>query len=258
MPNTAGLYYFAHGVEDTTRPPVILVHGAGGTHLHWPPQIRRLSGQRIFAPDLPGHGESGGLGKQSIAEYAHSVLGFMKSLGLHSAIMVGHSMGSAIALNLALDHPKRVIALVLLGSGARLRVLPAILESAANPPTYAAAVQMLTEVSYGPDADPHLKEIAAERMRDIRPTVFHGDLFACNSFDVIGQLDQIRIPTLILCGSQDKMTPVRYAEYLHEHIPSSQLQIVEGAGHMLMLEQPSETARFLSNFLDQIPYQPGK
>jgi pimeloyl-ACP methyl ester carboxylesterase len=255
MPNAAGLYYFAYGTENAARPPVILIHGAGGTHLHWPPQVRRLHGQRTFALDLPGHGKSGGLGKQSVGEYAQGIIGFMKATGLRSAIIVGHSMGSAIALDLALDYPRQVLALGLLGSGARLRVLPTILESAANPATYPTAVQMVTEAAYGPGANPRLKEAAAKRMRDIRSTVFHGDFLACNSFDVMGRLNQIRIPTLILCGGQDRMTPVRYAKYLHEHIPSSQLQIIEGAGHMLMLEQPDETARLFSDFLSKIPYQ---
>ena len=63
MPQAAGMYYFSSGEDDWSRPAVILLHGAGGNHLHWPPEIRRLAGQRIYAPDLPGHGKSDGIGR---------------------------------------------------------------------------------------------------------------------------------------------------------------------------------------------------
>jgi pimeloyl-ACP methyl ester carboxylesterase len=74
MPVAAGLYYFAHNPGEHNCPPVILIHGAGGTHLSWPAEIRRLQGQRMLAVDLPGHGKSPGLGKHSIPEYTQSLL----------------------------------------------------------------------------------------------------------------------------------------------------------------------------------------
>src|SRR3972149_963517 len=140
MPFAAGLYYFVHEVENATRPPVILIHGAGGTHLNWPPQVRRLTGQPIYAVDLPGHGKSEGIGKQTIRDYAEDIVEFMKALKFRAAVMIGHSMGGAIALLLALYHSPRVIALGLIGSGAKLRVAPAILDAAADPATCQLAV----------------------------------------------------------------------------------------------------------------------
>ena len=123
MPIAAELYYFAHEAEDTAEksPPVILIHGAGGTHLSWPPQIRRLDGERIYALDLPGHGKSDGAGRHSMDEYADDIITFMKELKLREAVMVGVSMGSAIALTLALKSPKKVLGLGLLGSGAKMQ-----------------------------------------------------------------------------------------------------------------------------------------
>ena len=103
-----------HQVE---LPPSYLIHGAGGHHLYWPPQIRRLTGYRVYALDLPGHGRSGGSGQQTIDSYTTAVKDWLIEVNLHSAVFVGHSMGSAIALSLALNYPDHVLGLVLIGGG---------------------------------------------------------------------------------------------------------------------------------------------
>lgn len=258
MPTAAGLYYFAHQTDNLSRPPVILIHGAGGTHLHWPPEIRRMSGQPIFAIDLPGHGKSSGVGKQTISAYTQSVLDFMNAINLHAAIIIGHSMGSAIALTLTLEHPKRVRGLGLIGSGARLRVAPEILDNTSNPDTFSTAIQTINNIAFGPRADAHLKEMGIKRMAETRPTVLHGDFLACNTFTVMERLSHIQVPTMILCGTEDKLTPLRYSEYLRDHIPSAELHVIDGAGHMVMLEEPVYIADALAKFLKKIPYQPGR
>ena len=121
MPVAADIYYhYFEGSTEGAKPTVVLIHGAGGDHLHWHPNIRRLPDYRVFALDLPGHGKSGGRGQQSISAYAASILDWMEAMGLHSAVIVGHSMGSAVALKLVLDHPQHVLGLGLVGGGARL------------------------------------------------------------------------------------------------------------------------------------------
>jgi pimeloyl-ACP methyl ester carboxylesterase len=258
MPLAAGLYYFAHEAENLNRPAVILIHGAGGTHLNWPPQVRRLSGERIYALDLPGHGKSGGIGRQSILEYARDVVEFMQALKLRSAVMVGHSMGSAIALTLALHFPKRVLGLGLLGAGARLRVAPAILETLSNPNTFAAGVQMVTEMAYAAHCDPRLKEAGMRQMAETRPPVLYGDFLACDAFNVSDSLARIHVPTLILVGAEDRLTPPRYSDLLHTQIAGSTLKVVPDAGHMVMLEQPHLVAAALADFLAGISFLAGK
>lgn len=252
MPTAAGLYYFSYGEEELERTPVILIHGAGGTHLHWPPEIRRLPEQRIFAIDLPGHGKSEGVGKQSIQEYAQVVFDFMDEKYLPSATIVGHSMGSAIAMTMALTTPDRVLALGLIGSGGRLRVAPSILENASSEATFPLAIKMIHDSAFGPSANPRLRELAAQRMSEIRPTVLHGDFIACNEFDVIEELPMINIPTLIVCGKEDKMTPLRYSQLLGESISNAELVVIDGAGHMVMLEEPHQVADALVNFFSKI------
>jgi len=257
MPFAAGIHYFIHEGGDVFRPPVILIHGAGGNHLYWPPELRRLTNHRIYALDLPGHGKSSSVGLQSIQDYTRSVIEFMDSVSLSRAVIVGHSLGGAIALTLGLDHAERVAALGLIATGARLRVAPPVLSNTANPATFSLAVQIINEWAFGPQADPHLKALAAKRMAETRPAVLHGDLLACDVFDIMDRLSEIRVPTLVLCGTEDKLTPLTYSKTLASKIPGAALQTVDGAGHMVMLEEPRRVAGALTVFLKTVPYTPG-
>lgn len=257
MPVAAGLYYFSHNLNERKNPPVILIHGAGGTHLSWPAEIRRLPGQRMLAVDLPGHGKSPGLSKHSISEYSRSLLEFMDALGLYKAIIVGHSMGGGIALDMALDHPGYVVGLGLIASNARLRVSQAILDGLAHPTMFPAIIQAIVDRSYGPQADADLKKLAARLLGETRPAVLSGDMQACNNFDVLHRLPEINIPTLIVCGTEDNMTPLRYSESMAAQISNAALQTIDSAGHMVMLEQPRRVAGILNIFIKSINYIPG-
>jgi pimeloyl-ACP methyl ester carboxylesterase len=258
MPLAAGIYYFSNEEESWARPAVILIHGAGGCHLNWPPEIRRLSGQRVYALDLPGHGKSGGIGRQAIEDYARSVLDFMDSLKIRKAIFVGHSMGGAIALYLGLHNPSRTLGLGLIATGPRLRVSPALLEKTANPATFALAVESINNLMFGPQAEPRLKELSAQRMIEVRPAVLHGDFLACDAYDEAHLLGRIKAPSLIVCGTEDSMTPLRLSEQLKTRIKDSILYTIESVGHMVMLEAPQKVAAPLQLFLNGIVYQPGE
>ena len=257
MPVAAGLYYFAHEADDFSRPPVILIHGAGGHHLFWPPQIRRMHDQRIFTVDLPGHGKSEGIGHHTIDDYTGEIIEFIKALKLNAAVLAGHSMGSAVALNAAIRFPQKVLGLCLVGSAARLRIAPAILQSASNPSTIATAIHLVINDSFSPQTNARLKELATQRMEETRPSVLYGDFLACASFNITDQLSQVSTPTFILCGALDKMVPLKYSEFLRDNIAGAQLDIIPNAGHMLLLEQPDQTADKLSGFINKIPFQPG-
>ncbi len=255
MPIAANIYYHAYeGGEEGERPPVVLIHGAGGTHLYWPSELRRLPGYRVFALDLPGHGKSAGRGQQSINHYAQSILDWLQAVGLHSSVFIGHSMGSAIVIELALNHSEHVLGLGLIGAGARLSVNPTLLENSASPTTFHNVVATVIEWSFSPQAPAQLTELAARRMADTRPTVLHGDFLACDEFDETERITTINKPALIISGADDKMTPVRNAQFLADSIPDSKLEIIPDAGHMVMLEKPEAVATVLHNFLDDISY----
>jgi pimeloyl-ACP methyl ester carboxylesterase len=254
MPNCAEVYYHAYNEEEGHKIPLVLIHGAGGTHLYWPSEIRRLPGYRIFALDLPGHGKSGGCGLQSIPAYTRAVLDWLEGIGLNSAVFVGHSMGSAIALSLALEAPEHVLALGLVGAGAKLQVAAAIMESASSATTYHNAIELIIGGCFSEDAPEALTSNAARRMAETRQTVLHGDFLACADFDLSERVSEISKPTLVVCGEVDRMTPVRYSQFLAAAISGAQLVVIPGAGHMVMLEQPGQVAEAFSRFLHTLAY----
>ncbi|MDH5505887.1 MAG: alpha/beta hydrolase [Anaerolineae bacterium] len=254
MLTTGGITYFSSPGGTSANPPVVLIHGAGGDHLVWPHQIRRLPGFRVFAPDLPGHGRSTGAGKQLVSAYAQDVIGWLNEVGIYQAVFVGHSMGGAVALSLALDYPQHVAGLGLLGTGARLKVHPQIFNMLARPELVQDALDMIVSWSYAGEIANGLRAKAIKQLSQTRPAVLHGDYLACNAFDVMERLGDIVVPALVLCGQSDRLTPPKYSHYLTEHIPNARLEIIPDAGHMVMQEQPHLVANALLEFLAALPH----
>jgi pimeloyl-ACP methyl ester carboxylesterase len=95
-------------------------------------------------------------------------------------------------------------------------------------------------------------------MEATRQSVLYGDLLACNRFDVMDRLGAIQQNTLVICGVDDQMTPVRYAQYLSNSMPNARLNVIPNAGHMVMLEQPQLVANSLLSFLKDISFHPGE
>jgi len=257
MPIVSDLYYHLYQGSGFETLPVVLLHGAGGTHLSWPPEVRRLAGRRVFALDLPGHGKSPGRGQQSIAAYARRVMEWLGAVGLNRAAFVGHSMGGAIALEIALQYPENVLALGLFATGARLPIPPEILADATNPTTFRKAYEAISHLAFSPSADAYLIELVVRRMAELRQSVMHGDLLACNDYDSTAHIGRIRQPALVLCGVDDRMTPVRFSQYLADTIPSGRLVVVPAAGHMVMVERPQVVADALEAFLSGVSYYAG-
>lgn len=226
---------------------LVLVHGAGGSHLDWPSSLRRLGGASVYALDLPGHGRTGGTGRSSIAAYRDILFAFLDTLSLDRAIVVGHSMGGAIALDFALHYPDRLAGLVLVGSGARLRVSPAILTGILC--DFEATVDLVCDYAYGPGASEQLKRLGRQRMLKTSPEVLYGDYAACDAFDVMERLGEVHCPTLIIGGTADRLTPSKYSIYLRDHIPGAELVLVDAAGHMVMLEESEVVTRAISNII---------
>lgn len=231
-----------------TGPRVLFLHGAGGTWKHWGLQLRDLENVQAVAVDLPGHGRSDGDGCDTVAGYAVFVQAFLDALEWPKATIVGHSMGGAIAMWVALHAPDRVDKLGLVGTGARLRVHPSILEGlrAENPlPT----LRDINERAYRADAPDEQIERATRELAATPAAVIYDDFIACDAFDVMEQLGDIHQPALVLTGEQDQLTPPTYAKYLAEHIPNAQLSLVPNAGHFVMIEQPGAVTRALKEIL---------
>jgi pimeloyl-ACP methyl ester carboxylesterase len=251
LSRAANLAYEDHG-GGSEQPPIVFLHGAGGSRLHWPPRLRRLPGFRVLAPDLPGHGESPDGRASSIEEYSGAVKAWQVELGMGPAFVVGHSMGSAIALTLALEAPERVAGLALVGSGPRLQVNPAILDGLADPGKRAEMIEQILRWSFSRQAPPRVVELARRRMVETDPAVLARDFQACNGFDVGARLGEIAAPTLVVTGEDDRMTPPPLGEALAAGIPGARRARIPGAGHMVMLERPDAFEKELRAFLLEV------
>lgn len=184
--------------------------------------------------ELPGHGESEGEGEEEIGKYAEHVYHFLKALNLSKAFLVGHSMGGAIVQVIALRHPEMIKGLVLVGTGVRLKVIPTVLNGINE--NFEEAVKQINQFAYSPKASTDLIEKGVNEMLRAQPKVVYGDFLACDRFDVMNEVEKIDLPTLILCGDEDQLTPVKYSRFLQSRIKGSKLEILPNAGHMVMME----------------------
>jgi pimeloyl-ACP methyl ester carboxylesterase len=235
-------------LEAGAGPPLVLVHGAGGSAELWPRQLDALADvARVFALDLPGHGPLGSRGRPTIAAYAEWLDGFLAAVVAEPAILVGHSMGGAVAQALALLRPGRLAGLVLIATGARLPVLPRLIELLRRDPR--ASESLLQELSFGAGAPAECGAIVARVLREAAPLVTLGDYLACDRFDVRERLAALRVPTLVISGAEDRLALPRYARFLVDTIAGARLVEIEGAGHFPQLERPEAVNAAIRTFL---------
>ncbi len=230
--------------------PLVFIHGAGGSTLSWAFQKTFFEGSRtVFLVDLPGHGNSSGPSFDSIAGYTDTLKDALEDNAIQAAFVVGHSMGGAIAMDLAMRYPALVRGVVLIGTGARLKVYPAILDGILKETEKTA--RMIIDTAFSPASPEKLKErVFAEYIKNDPQTVFN-DFRACDGFNMMGRLDSLSVPALVICGKEDRFTPVKYSHYLTDTIPGAGLVLVEGAGHMVMIERPADVNSAIQAFLER-------
>jgi pimeloyl-ACP methyl ester carboxylesterase len=254
MPEVAVKGTKIHYLEKKSRTPspdmtVVLIHGSGGNAGLWRKVMEGLAeGYDSVAVDLPGHGKSEGQGMQSIPEYRGFLRDFLGVLGKEKIVLGGHSLGGGIALDFALKYPGELKAILLIGTGARLRVLPEALVRSRQ------MAEGKIESRFDPwvfssGATPELLSEGEREWARTSPRVRYNDMAACDQFDIMKEVDQICLPALVICGREDRLTPVKYAEYLKGKIPKSKMEIVEGAGHAVMLEAPESLSKEILIFL---------
>jgi pimeloyl-ACP methyl ester carboxylesterase len=234
---------------DKSLPAVVLIHGAGFDHSAWALHSRWFAhhGFAVLVPDLPGHGRSQGPALKSIGEMADWIAALLDAAGAAEAHLIGHSMGSLIALETSARHPAKVRALGLIGTAATMTVGPDLLKAAeANDHD---AIDMVSIWGLGFDAEiggslaPGMwMHGGAQRvLQNCAPGVLFSDLSACNAYqDALAAAAKVAVPITLILGEKDMMTPAKAGKALAAAIPHARTVVLAGAGHMMMSEQPDE------------------
>lgn len=224
---------------------LIFIHGAGNAGLVWHYQTGHFADSEAIS--LPGHPE--GKPCTSIEDYAEWLHQCVLSKGYSEPVLAGHSMGGAVAQMYALNYPQDVKGLILIGTGARLRVRPDFLSlMEAGIETPATWLKNLVEPFYSRVA-PEVREKVIKKVAEVGARVQLNDFRCCDKLDIIDRVHQITAPTLVICGTDDEMTPVKFSQYLANKIAGARLAIFEGGSHFVFMEKPEEVNRAIEEFL---------
>jgi pimeloyl-ACP methyl ester carboxylesterase len=159
-------------------------------------------------------------------------------------------MGGAIALSFGRMHPDRTLGLVLIASGARLRVAPQLLNLLQS--DLPAAVELISRLEWGPNTPPPIVELGKQQLMACPREVIYNGFRACNTFDLIEHLNAISAPALIVSGTLDQLTPIKYAAFMAERMPHARLVSVPDAGHMVMIEAAAIVACEVEQFVREL------
>ena len=223
---------------------LVFLHGAGCSSLSFYYQLRHFRSAKAI--DLPGHPD--GKPCESVDGYVEWVRGFIRARRYKNVILCGHSMGGAIAMQYALNYPEELQGLILLGTGARLRVHPHYLERCKesgddNMPW------LEQHLDYYRDVDEEVFPVLRQRAAEMGPQIEFNDLKACNGFDIMERVGEITLPTKIICGSDDVMTPVKYSNFLANSIEGASEAIIPGGSHFVHMEKYQKVNEQIEDFL---------
>ncbi|WP_224449436.1 alpha/beta fold hydrolase [Haloprofundus salilacus] len=230
---------------------LLCIHGSGGSHGVWKSQFRLADDRHVAALDLSGHGESddadADAGYETLSVYVADVVAVAEETDCR--VLVGNSLGGAVAMQAALDRELDLDALVLTGTGAKLTVLDDLLVWLEE--DFDRAVEFLHgEDRLFHDTDERYLDLSREAMREAGQAVTRRDFLSCHRFDVRDRLSEVEVPTLAVVGEHDKLTPSWYHEFLADEIPDAKMVTVDDAAHLAMLEQPAAFNDAVSGFLD--------
>jgi len=235
---------------DEDAPPIIFIHGSGGSAATWFMQLKGLYNDfHIIAPELNGHGKSPDNSSQNTIEsYLTDIDEIITQY--EKPVLAGHSMGGALSQLYALKHPENISGIILIGTGAKLRVSPLIFDMLEN--NFDGYVDAAGSFMFCEETSPELIKASKIEIRKCKPSIINRDFAACDGFDVMEMISEISLPALILVGDKDIMTPVKYSNYLHEKLPNSTLHVIENAGHSVMLEQSVQFNAYVKEWMNAL------
>ena len=227
---------------------IIFVHGSGACGDIWRYQTYYFANSH--AVNLPGHPHGQAL--KSVEEYVDWLRQYLKGRGCKDVVLAGHSLGGAIVLMYALRYPEQLNGIIIIGSGARLKVHPMYLTPCEEAIEGAPRKwhEMIEEMYRSTPAD--YKREMIEKQKAVGPAVMLNDFLCCERFDIMDRVHEIKLPTLIICGESDVMTPVKFANYLGSKIANSRVVIAPGAGHFVLAEKPEAVNEAIDDFLNGI------
>ncbi len=235
---------------DSRKLTLVFIHASGCSSLLWENQLKGFGDRaNVITLDLPGHGRSPGEGCKTVSEYTRAVMDFIDGLNPPRPIPAGLSLGGAVTMELLIDHPDRFPAGILLCTGARMKVMPLMLEAIEK--DFLTSVKLSKQVSVSPKTDSDLLQPSLDDILRCPSAVALGDFMACDQFDVRNRLAEIQARVLVVTGEDDVFTPPKFGKYLAEHIPGAQWVNVPEAGHFLPVEKPDDLNRAIIEFLDQ-------
>lgn len=230
---------------------IFFVHGAGSSSLFWKHQLKSLSDSfNIVAVDLPGHGKNAGGALKSIDEMAHFVEKVILKLKINSPVISGLSMGGAVSLKLMLDGKIKYKAGILVNTGAKLKVHDMIFDLIKN--DFEGYVNSFDFAALSKKTDRSEVDFVIEDLRGFSPETVTSDFLACNDFDVMERLCEIKVPTFVLTGDEDKLAPKKFGKHVADSIADSKYVNVEDAGHMIPVEKPEKFNSLITDFLKQL------
>jgi pimeloyl-ACP methyl ester carboxylesterase len=234
------------------RRTLVFIHGSGGSHEDWNQQIISLKNEfNIAALDLPGHGQSEGSAESDVFSYVDIIEKFLKAAGILKPVLIGHSLGAAICLGFAIRYRDVAAAIVPVGGGVKMPVNPLILDGIRTDPD--ATIAMISKFSVTKTNREQYAGLIIQELSRVNPEIIYNDFTACNRLDITEKIPGIAVPTLVICGSEDKMTPPAFSEYLSNTIPGARLALIPEAGHFVMLENPKEFNDTVADFAHFLP-----
>ncbi len=225
---------------------VVFIHGSGESKNSWNAQKDLKDGFRIISVDLTGHGESS-KSLPTMGTYIED-LNSIIDLCDSTPSIAGHSMGGAIVQKYALEHGEKIEKLILVSTGAKLRVSPLIFDLIRD--NFDGVPDLMENFIFVEKSDHSMVNKAKEDIRNCGREILRRDFEICDKFNLMEEVGKIKNETLIICGSEDVMTPKKYSNYLSERIRNSRLAVIEGVGHMVMLEKPREFNSLVRKFLE--------
>ncbi len=251
MPYCNDLFYRCYESGETERgiPPLVLLHGSGGSHMAWPVEMRRWRGLRVIALDLPGHGQSTGAACQSLDALVNCLRRFLQDCGIREVLLAGHSLGAILALTYASVYSSHVRGMALLSCGCRFAIPPELFDALLQPSRKAGFVELFSRLAFDPSFPQSRRRAILEPLAKMRSSTLFMDVGICSDFRVTGNLEKVQCPVMLINGASDLITIPASARQLAYCLPEASITILPRCGHLLLYEKTTLINQMMRDFL---------